>query len=145
MSYELKAVKMAGGDETPRFEAKIYKDGKQIATVYNEGCGGCNGYIFQGGRNCPEETAFHAFAQNWCKDNNHETSEPDDMWVFDGLDTLEENKKLRRLSKKKTLFRLKGEPKGEWRTVTVPYSPQVQTYLDKKYGDKVEEIFKVAV
>jgi uncharacterized protein YxeA len=42
--YELKCYKEAGGEETVRFEAKLYKDGIYIALVSNGGYGGCNEY-----------------------------------------------------------------------------------------------------
>jgi len=37
----LKGVKNAGGEETPRFEASLYLDGKRVANVSNGGTGGC--------------------------------------------------------------------------------------------------------
>lgn len=138
MSYELKAIKMAGGEETPRFEAKIHLDGKEVGTVYNEGCGGPHGYSFIEGREA--EARFLTFAEKWGKEND-ETFESEDVWVYKKIEDWEERKSLLRMSKKKSPFRLKGDPKGEWRFVTAPYSEKVQDYLNLKYGDKIEMVF----
>lgn len=40
--FFLTSIKRAGGEETPRFECNITKGGKIVATVSNDGCGGCN-------------------------------------------------------------------------------------------------------
>lgn len=40
-TFELRSIKTAGGEETPRFEAKIFYDGREVAHVHNDGNGGC--------------------------------------------------------------------------------------------------------
>lgn len=44
--YRLTKLKVAGGDETTRFEATLVKDGRVVGTVSNDGNGGCNAYRF---------------------------------------------------------------------------------------------------
>ena len=133
--YALRAIKMAGGDETPRFEAKITENGKVIGIVFNEGCGGSCGYHMSG-----DAKAFEAFIAEWGKQNN-ETSEVSDIWVYEQLDNWEERKLLMRRSNTMTPFRVKGDPKNEWRMWRLPYSEQVKNAIVSKYGDKVETIF----
>ena len=135
--YGLKAIKMAGGDETPRFEAKITENGKVIGIVFNEGCGGSCGYLMD---NLRDHSQFEAFIKQWGIDNKQDL-EIMDMWVYEQLDNYEERKLLLRIAKKKTPFRVKGDPEGEWRTIGAPYSEQVKKAIEAKYGDKVEAIF----
>lgn len=67
-------------------------------------------------------------------------------WINAQLEAYEVKKQLDRSAKKRTLFRIKGEEYkvGEYRTVTSPYSPGVQAFLDKKYPGQVTEIYGVA-
>ena len=46
MKYEVKNLKTFNGRDGGGFEATLYKDGKRIATVFNDGCGGCTRYHF---------------------------------------------------------------------------------------------------
>ena len=46
MQIKLKNLRVAGGDETTRFEASLYIDGKKAATVSNAGEGGSHQYFF---------------------------------------------------------------------------------------------------
>jgi len=135
--YGLKAIKMAGGDETPRFEAKITENGKVIGTVYNEGCGGSCGYLMD---NLHDNSQFEAFIKQWGIDNKQDF-EVADMWVYDELDKYDERKMLLRRSKTATPFRVKGDPKDEWRLWKHPYCEGVKKAIETKYGDSVETIF----
>ncbi len=42
--HSLAAVRIAGGDETIRFEARLLRDGQPVAVVSNSGTGGCHAY-----------------------------------------------------------------------------------------------------
>jgi len=45
---------------------------------------------------------------------------------------------IKRWCKTQTVFRLKGDEEGRWRTVKALYSGKVKQYLVAKYGDKIE-------
>lgn len=66
-------------------------------------------------------------------------------WVNTLVDENSTKKQMDRAAKKKTLFRLKGDQPGVFRTFTAPYSPEIQKYLDTnpKYAGKVVEIYGV--
>lgn len=49
-------------------------------------------------------------------------------------------KKLTRLGKKETLFRLVGDAPQSWRTVKHVFDARVKKYLNTKYGDRLEII-----
>lgn len=64
-----------------------------------------------------------------------------DIFMDDLVNGEQNRRVLKRYCSKKTLFRLKGDDlNGGWRTLSIPYDARAQAYLDKKYGNKVEEI-----
>ena len=106
MKYELKAIKMAGGDETPRFEANITLDGKKIGIAYNEGCGVCNFYQFI---NNADGEKFFAFCKEQSTEKEDDANDAAESWTYAELDKWEERKTLLRWSKKATIFIVKGD------------------------------------
>jgi hypothetical protein len=125
-AYDIASIKEAGGEETPRFEAKITKGGKVVGTVSNDGCGGCNRYHFIDGR--VEREAFEA----WIKANHPADFEAEDAWVYKRLDVHVSLKQVLRAAKKKTLFRLATDEIGAYRTVNV-LGPQGAEWVRHKY------------
>ena len=138
-TYGLKAIKMAGGEETPRFEAKITENGKVIGVASNDGGGGCKRYWFENGTWHKPPKAFDAFIKQWAIDHK-ETFEVMDAWVYEKLDDYEELKKLKRWSKTKTPFRLKGDRDGSWRLLNKPYSLETVDWIMKKHGSERLEV-----
>lgn len=66
-------------------------------------------------------------------------------WVNNTIDALQTKKRFDRISKTKTLFRLKGDKVDEWRTIGVPYSdPRAPALMQKTYGESVVQIWGVA-
>lgn len=157
--YELKGIKEAGGDETPRFEASIYCDGVKIAVVSNGGHGGCCDYYFTPRE---AEAAFQAHCKAWwdaseekqehirrfkeygLDDDAGSNSEMDDSWVYAEMEVAAHRKRLKRASKTKCLFILKGDEKYSYRSLNKPYSPAAVAWLTAKYGDKIETIIDPA-
>lgn len=81
-AYELKSYKEAGGEETVRFEAKLYKNGKQIAIVSNGGHGGCNDYYPVGSANRKTIDKFHQDATKWSNYYGEEKPfEAENYWI----------------------------------------------------------------
>jgi hypothetical protein len=66
-----------------------------------------------------------------------------ERWVNKTVDAHSNKKRMDRIAKKKTLFRCAGDKPDEYRTLKVPYGPDVQAWLDKKYPNKVVEIYGV--
>jgi len=78
---ELKNVKIAGGDETTRFEASLYLNGKKIAIASNEGSGGNNKVDFFIHR---DPTVARQHAENWRQYFQHLQTvelEPNKFWL----------------------------------------------------------------
>jgi hypothetical protein len=56
------------------------------------------------------------------------------------VDDYENDKRLKRIAKKKTLFRVKGDGPDEWRTLNI--TGKVATlYLAKTYGEQLETVY----
>ena len=138
--YEVKNVRnLSGGLEGDGFSAAIYRDGKKIGSAVDQGNGGAISYDFV---DAAERKAMQDYA-NSLPDMESESSLLElnlDIYVCQLIDAFELNQKLKRNCAKMTLFTLKGDPEGEYRTVKAPYSPKVKAFIVGKYGDKVTEI-----
>lgn len=64
-------------------------------------------------------------------------------WVNSLVDAHSNKKRLDRVAKTKTLFRVEGDSTDSYRTIKRPYDAAVQGYLDREYPGKVVEIWGV--
>ena len=81
-AYELKAYKEAGGEETIRFEAKLYKNGKPLALVSNGGYGGCDDYYPIGKATHKDIEQFREDAKAWAIHyGEEEPFEAESYWI----------------------------------------------------------------
>lgn len=157
--YSLKNIKYFDSRNGQGMNANLYKGRDLVAKVNDEGRGGQINYYFQSRE---EQTAFDAFVSDWFNTSgerekkdlemapyrdpndpnagNWSTAEIRDAWVSFTEFQVEEAKLLKRMSKKGTPFRLKGDPEGDWRTVNAPYTPEVEAWLKKQFGDQIERI-----
>ncbi len=161
--YEVKNVKTFVGMEGEGFNASLYKDGVRIAFVMDEATGGpysyqwddrkadkvkINDFDLKGDKITYMGTPFQKelvdFMNTLPPIEDEHSDEPMrvDLDIFVGhlVDDFEHTKWLKRQCKKKTLFRLKGDPEDEYKTVTHPFNGKVKEFLEKKYGEQVQEI-----
>lgn len=141
MKLELRNLKVHKdiSQETICFSATLYADDKLVGTVSNSGHGGCHQYQW-------DDIDLGDKVDSWAKNQPTE-------FDFDKLDQLvddlilrdETKKELKRKTKKTTWFRLKGDPKRDFRTVSAPYNSKVQKYLDDKYPNQIECIVNVCL
>ena len=141
--------------ETECFSCTVYVDGKKAARVSNNGCGGENEVSVHG---CDVEA--------WAKLEKHVDALPElplpedaeewmakvyprkrdvDEFITELLMDAEEAKRFKRLCKKNTLFRAKGETyaRGEWRSVNIPTGdPGFANWLAKNYPDGIAEVYQ---
>ena len=81
-AYEIKAYKEAGGEETVRFEAKLYKNGKHIAMVSNGGYGACDDYHPVGKANWESIEQYYEDCKQWAIYYGKEKPfEPESLWI----------------------------------------------------------------
>jgi hypothetical protein len=136
MKLELKNLKIHKdmSEETLCFSATLYVDGKKAANVQNNGHGGCHRYHW-------EDETLGARVNALAKTQPLEIQSEHLDQLIDALIVQKETRKfLARQMRKKTLFRLKGDKKGEWRTINSPYTSAVEAFIVKKYGVDVEVI-----
>lgn len=154
-TYTLKGIKTFNGMEGGGYEANLYLGKKKIGTCLNGATGGPDDFHFF---KKEDEEAFVAFCKEWYQtseakagfdklvahtgtdSSNYDTSYAMEGWVSEFLAAYEEEKLLKRWSKTKTLFRLKGDPVGEWRTYNT-VDPRVIPQIREKHGDQIERIY----
>jgi hypothetical protein len=128
-------LKLAGGEETPRFEAKVVNaKGGIVAFVSNGGTGGCCSWTFAS----PEEQkAFYAFIDTQTDLGNFEVT---DAWVYKQMDRLAEIKTFKRALKTKWVFRVDGDAEGYYRTMSKAGRTEgaFVLYLERQYNGKAD-------
>lgn len=134
MRIELKNVRQ----EREGFTASLYIDGRRSGEV-SDGRG--REYVYS--VSDTDWKALLAAAASHAKKNPPPTGVPR-AWVDQLLDDLVAESITARVVKRwcstKTVYRLKGDEKGEYRTVKAKYSPEVAAFLRSKHGDALEEI-----
>jgi len=155
MKIEVKNVKMHRdmSEETECFSCTIYVDGKKAGEASNRGGGGCKEYHFADRKveqsvhdynDTLPEIPLPADAEDWAK-SIYPMKQDLDWFVGELVQDAEADKRLRRLAKKKTLFRIEGETYayGEWLILNHPYEDGVGEWLKDKYAGKQVEIYGV--
>ena len=140
MDYSVKNVRaLSGGLEGNGFSATIYADDKKIGTVRDDGNGG-EAYVDV--PDAENKKAFDAFLATFPPEDfgGHKLEMTADLYLARLVDEALDAARIKRRCAKKTLFRVKGDPEGECRTVNSAYSEAVKAFITKKYGDSVEEI-----
>ncbi len=144
-TFSIKALKVArfASEETLCFKASVFLDGKRLGTASNEGHGGPNLYDFK----VTGETQVAALAYakehvEWWEDSFEATSEVLDSVIGDLIDKVEEAKTIKRWTKTKVLFRLKGDPDdGSYRTLAHNGDRTAAVvWINNKYGAKVTTV-----
>ncbi len=154
-TYTLKGIKTFNGMEGGGYEANLYLGKKKVATAFNDGNGGPDFFRFLSKE---VEVAFINFCAKWYQtsrakvefeklvghtgtDHTHyDRALAMELWVAEFIADREEEKLLKRLSRTKTLFRLKGDPIGEWRSCNT-VDPRAIPEIQKKHGDQIERIY----
>lgn len=134
-SITLKSIKVHNdmSEETACFSATVYVNGKKVGTAKNDGRGGCNDYWID------KDISLKALF-DWAEQETGETFESLDWYLYGLIDKWEQEKTFKRWCKTQTVFQLKGDAEGEYRTVKMPYSPQIVKAIKAKYGNELTEI-----
>lgn len=156
MTYSVTGIKTFTGMEGPSgLNAKLRCDGKIVADLLDEGCGGALHFRWIDRADLP---AFEAFVTEWYagdkaaqaddqgiagRDYTPDTFGKMETWVNRKVDEHLTNKRLLRAAKKSTLFRLAGDGDGVWRQWSRVYSPEVEATLRAKYPN-IETVFNPA-
>ncbi len=135
MMIELRNIHYSArfSQETALFDAAVFVDGKRVGMVSNEGHGGSNDYDF-------DTRPLEAYCKGLGAVETPWGVMAMDLELFLGdlLDKWVRDKEFSRLTKNRTVFKLKGDREGEYRTVKVPFGPEVKDRMVGKYGDRIE-------
>lgn len=152
LKTEIKKLKVCRGDETDAFSCDFYVQDTLVAHVRQSGTGGCHFYdwVIDGAAKLREDLLAQVKAESpeWLPQDFdwNEKWQLDmclDMLVWDLVETEQENKKLRSLCKKSTVFRTKDNKPGEWEILSTPWAgneTRIRAFLTKDFGDKLVEI-----
>lgn len=134
----IKSVKIAGGEETVRFELKLYINGKFAAHVSNGGTGGPHRWYWE---SLELKSLFNQHVQYLDSQGKFEYKvEQGDQLIDEMVADFQETKQLKTWCRTQIVIRLVGDEPGQYRTIKGKYSPQVKESLIKRYGNKIEEI-----
>jgi len=138
-AYTVRNVKTFIGMEGHGFNATLCRDGKPIAFVIDDANGGCLHFQWT----IPAEEAVLEAVCKQMPPTEFEgmsiTYNPDRL-LSRLVDDHENDKRLKRIAKKKTLFRVKGDDPDEWRTLNIT-GKTASLYLAKKYGEQLETVY----
>lgn len=162
MRFQIKKFQKCRGTEGYAFSFDLFVDGKKYAEVIEEGCGGCLLVHWEDSRygGGPMEKAVDAYVaalppievseiygENWrtefpdlvAKYPDGKKQEETDMFLYSLVDQFENEKHLKRLCSKKTLFRKPNEEYkyGEYSTIAAPFSPAIKARIEAKYPGAV--------
>ena len=140
LDYNVKGVKSFRGMEGYGFNATLFRGKVKIAFVIDEANGGCYHYDWF---DRAEDKRLRDYCETLPKEAVYdmEIAVDPDILVSELVERYENDKKFSRLCKVSTLFRLKGDPEGQYQVYKkVPYNEAMKKHLVEKYGDTVEEI-----
>lgn len=140
--YSVGAIKTFMGMDCPGYNAKLYRNGQAIAFVINDGNGGPTDFR---GLTDEEEGLLQTHLQGqtyefWGKTENHTI----ETFVGALIDTAVERKKMLRLCKTHTVYRLHSDQQVEgqdqfWQ-IKLPFAERVLIHLKGKYGADLKEV-----
>lgn len=143
MTYTIKNLKNLPSDYGDRAEdgyrCTVYRDGLRLGTYTMPTNGGMYP-IFE--MKASDKTQL--IAEAWKQTDEPFTEHADGLVVgifLEGIiEEYEKQRQLKRWCKKSTVFTLKGDEDGSFRTIKAPYTTAVQNHILKKYGDRVQTI-----
>lgn len=133
--FLLKGVKTFRGMEGEGFNAKILKEGRLLCLAMNAGNGGQSRYEWESDaarkimEDLVEVKRSEIPADQMTEGFNDRTLFNMDILVEEMLGAFLEEKSLRRVLKRKTVF----ETGGKLLQIQKPFGPEIKTYLQKKY------------
>ncbi len=143
--YTVRDIKTFRGMEGEGFNATLCRDGRKVASVIDDATGGDVHFQWADARSRgAEEKRLLEFVKTLPRERWEDTEYDvtSDVFLAALVDEAQTEKRLRRLFRNETLFRLKGDRTDDdkWRILKVPFSLSVKAQLVKTYGDSLTHV-----
>jgi hypothetical protein len=148
LKYTVAKIKTFRGMEGHGLNAVLLADGKKVADLLDEGCGGMMHFYWIDMNRGGEETKFKAFveeeklkipADKESDGFNDRSLFDGDIWVWLAVDEILNDRRLKTACKKNTLFQVGEEIGGESCRTIKGVTPEIRAWVEKKYaGQKVK-------
>jgi len=142
-NWSVKSVKTGPGHDAPSMSCSLYKDGKRVATVWDDSWGGGFQFTWVKGQEAVEKE-FDAYAKSFtcsCSSLDGKSLQYNmDIVVDELVNRFEEDKTYKRQCKTKTLYSLECDDKGQYWILSNKFDEKCKAHLVKKYGKKLKEI-----
>ncbi len=137
MSYEIKGLKTFNGMEGKGYNANLFRDGKKVAEVIDSGDGGMvsvREIVFGEVKRIKQEISgkFIDLGEEF-----QNKKVPMDVSTY--MAQLVEEFEMKKLCRKYTLMRFKGDSEGSYRKLSLPFTPEVKDVMLRQYGDHIIE------
>ena len=143
--WSVKGVKFMKGHDADSMECSLYYKGKRVATVWDDSWGGGFQYTPVKGQQKTVEL-FHKFAHQFTVPSEYFDKGMTynmDIVVDILVNHFEEEKQIKRWCKTKTIFTLKGDEKGSYRSFNNKFNDKLFDHITNKYGDQLGEILNM--
>ena len=139
MNLTIKGLKTWETNDGGGYQFTLYKDGKRCAFVHNDGNGGCLNYQWFDSDSEGKIQDFIETLPDW-ESHGHTGKMNLDIFIEDLVNEHEMSKKLARLRKKATLFRLLSDDKSVIRSVNTLDLEQAKRVLEKHHSNNYQFI-----
>jgi hypothetical protein len=138
--YTLKGVKFSmchEGDPKGAWEATLYKDGKRIGHVVNDGSGGCLNYPDVDHK---DEMDIYAWMKEhapkyWCQFSKKWVENNDEVYFGELVTRFQFAQEVRRKCKKGTILVLPKHRVGQWEQWNAVFDDNMSKFLKQEYPD----------
>lgn len=147
--YTVAKIKTFKGMEGSGLNAVLLKDGKQVAELLDEGCGGMMHYYWIDMNKGGEEALFLAFIEaerlkipadkESHKGFNDRELFEGDIWVWEHVEEVLHQRRFARICKKNMVFQVGDAIGGDSFRQVKGVTPEIRAWVEKKYaGQKVK-------
>jgi hypothetical protein len=161
MNYTVKNIKSFKGMEGLGFNASLYRDDKKVAFVVDSAQGGCLDFewvdsqepavninitnrdgLHHTYKGTPEEKILAEYVNSLPKIKffGKGLKVDSDMFVTKLVEDSENEKRLKRMCRTKTLVRTKECKDEEYYSYNTPFTPKTKEFITNEHGDNLIEI-----
>jgi hypothetical protein len=134
----VKGVKFMPGHDAPSMSCSLYRDGKRVATVWDDSWGGGFQYTWLK----PVAKEFDTFCESFTVITEYSPEGMTynmDIVVDELVSHFEYQKQIKKICKNKTAYVLVSDPENVW-SINRSFTPAMAEHLRTKHGKDLKEI-----